>query len=91
MTDLTEERASIHDQLTELAVGVEKQRADIPALVLQQYDTLRKQMRGIAVSKLNRDAECSVCGVGLTTAMRQQAQRGEVITCPTCGRLVFYP
>lgn len=91
LSDLQNERERIHAQLESLQAEVEKQRQDIPTPILGQYDALRKQPRGIAVARFNRDAECSVCGVGLTTALRQQARRGEVITCPTCGRLVYIP
>jgi hypothetical protein len=91
LSDLNDEHANINTQLGELDAEVDKQRREIPAAALQQYDALRKQPRGVAVAKLNRDAECSVCGVGLTTALRQQARRGEVVICPTCGRLVYHP
>lgn len=90
MSSLNEERASSLAQLEQLRGEVDAQRKEIDLPNLQQYDTLRKQPRGIAVAKLNREGECTMCGVGLTTALRQQARRGETITCPTCGRILVY-
>lgn len=90
-SDLHDERTETHAKLESLQAEVNAQRQEIPASALRQYDELRKQRRGIAVARLNRDGECSVCGVGLTTALRQQARRGDVVTCPTCGRLVYHP
>jgi predicted nucleic acid-binding Zn-ribbon protein len=90
MSSLNEERASSLAQLEQLRGEVDAQRKEIDLPSLQQYDTLRKQPRGIAVAKLSREGECTMCGVGLTTALRQQARHSETITCPTCGRILVY-
>lgn len=89
MSSLTEEREGSLALLDRLRGEVDVQRSEIEPGNLQQYDALRRQPRGIAVTRLSRDGECTVCGVGLTTSLRQQARRGEMVTCPTCGRILY--
>lgn len=60
----------------------------IPASALTTYDQIRKTRHGQAVAVLSPDGTCQVCGVGVNTALRQQARMADnPVTCPTCGRI----
>lgn len=60
----------------------------IPASALAAYDQIRKARHGQAVAILSTDGTCQACGVGVNTALRQQARMAETwVTCPTCGRI----
>jgi uncharacterized protein len=53
------------------------------------YEQLRKQRKGIAVSKVS-DRACSACGSTLTPSMVQSAQSPNIITrCTFCGRILY--
>ncbi|HPV07721.1 MAG TPA: hypothetical protein PLD57_11655 [Aggregatilineales bacterium] len=89
--ELTEERQKLLDQLAGLEQQVASARAEVEPKYLAQYDRLRKRPGGLAVSALNHNAECSACGMQVTTSMRQQVRHGSVIACPTCQRILYHP
>ena len=57
--------------------------------LLQTYETLRQQKRGVAVAEIIDDA-CASCGTTLNAALRQNARSPkQLINCPSCGRILF--
>ncbi|MBN1120396.1 MAG: hypothetical protein JXJ17_04920 [Anaerolineae bacterium] len=87
--ELTTEREQLLSQHDKKMSEAEQQRVLIEAPNLRLYDSLRKRPGGIAVATLNANAECSVCGVQVTSSLNQQVRRGEVTPCPTCGRILY--
>lgn len=75
---------------TEL-VGLEKHREELtgvlPPAVNLQYEQLKKQ-KGRAVARLEQGI-CRGCGIAVTTAWLHRARTGEVVGCPSCGRILF--
>ncbi len=88
-TELTAEREQLLSQHDEKMGEAEQKRVLVEAPNLRLYDSLRKRPGGTAVVTLNANAECSVCGVQVTSKLNQQVRRGEVIPCPTCGRILY--
>ena len=86
--ELKQERDKLAASLAEIESQVEQQRTEIDGAHLKKYDDLRKRRRGIAIALLNGD-ECGVCAAQLISIVEQQARRGEVVTCPTCGRILY--
>ena len=78
--------------VTEALKVLRLKRADmvtaIPHGNLELYDQLRKT-RGWAVARLEQ-GNCGHCRLGLSTASVQRARAGQTVTCPSCGRLLFY-
>ncbi|MCS6995302.1 MAG: hypothetical protein N2117_06345 [Anaerolineales bacterium] len=61
----------------------------VPAAFLAQYETLRQQKRGVAVTALSDDA-CNACGAVITRAHAQTARHAQqLVNCPSCGRILF--
>ncbi len=61
----------------------------VPAGDLQLYEALRKQRRGVAVSKVENKS-CSSCGSILSAALLQAASLpGQISRCETCGRILY--
>jgi len=87
--ELTVEREQLLSQHDQKMSEAEQKRVPIEAPNLRLYDSLRKRPGGIAVATLNANAECSVCGVQVTSSLNQQVRRGQVIPCPTCGRILY--
>lgn len=88
---LSDERDQLLTKLASLRQQVESVRARIEPANLRQYDSLRQRPGGIAVAKVSPGGECSACGVGLTSGLKQRVRHGEVLNCPTCGRILYHP
>lgn len=86
---LATEQADLNKELERL--GAERQAALSPldASLLTDYDHLRQQRRGVAVTQIS-DGACSACGTTLTPSQNQSARSAtQIVKCPTCGRILF--
>ena len=84
-----------HAQLEAAVVQLKTDRKAILRTIEGEYRTLYKELRvkkgGRAVSAL-RDSSCSVCGVGQTTQVVEQARQGDILLfCSSCGRILVVP
>lgn len=86
---LLAEQSSLRARLDDLIAQIGQARTGVPPASLRQYDQLRKRPGGVAVAAITVGSECSSCGVEITSSLQQQVRRGEVLTCPTCGRLLY--
>jgi uncharacterized protein len=63
--------------------------SQIPASNLAEYEKLRQQKRGLAVTSVV-DESCDGCGATLAPAEWQAARSPQRITfCPSCGRILY--
>jgi predicted nucleic acid-binding Zn-ribbon protein len=86
---LTTEQAELNKELERL--GAERQAAldPIDTNLLTDYDELRQQRRGVAVTQISEGA-CAACGTTLTPSQNQSARSAtQIFKCPTCGRILF--
>lgn len=88
---LTEEREALKAELAAKQAELGPARAEVEAKHLAIYDRLRKRPGGQAVAPLTSAGECTSCGMQVTSGLRQEVRRGEVMTCPTCGRILYHP
>jgi predicted nucleic acid-binding Zn-ribbon protein len=86
--ELSTERGELVAGLAEREAVANQKREGIKAGHLALYDTLRQRPGGIAVALLKGDDECGVCASQVISRVAQQARHGEVVTCPTCGRIL---
>jgi predicted nucleic acid-binding Zn-ribbon protein len=91
---LSRRRVELSAGLTKLEAelaGLEKRRqelsAELPPAVNAQYDLLKKQ-KCRAVARLEQGV-CRGCGIAVTTAWVHRARAGEVVGCPSCGRILY--
>ena len=87
--DLSSERVSLSHNLERL--GAERKAATSPIEVklLENYESLRRERRGIAVTIVS-DGACAACGTTLTPGQQQTARSSrELSRCPTSGRILF--
>jgi uncharacterized protein len=62
---------------------------DIAMKAIQDYEQLRKQRRGIAVTTIS-EGSCASCGTILTQSLQQSARSAsQLFYCPTCGRILY--
>lgn len=76
-------------KLDQLAEEHDAALAPIENDLLQVYETLRQQKRGVAVSEVS-DNSCASCGATITIALQQNARsQKQLAYCPTCGRILY--
>lgn len=86
---LTGERLALNQEIQRLETEREAAIRMTGVEELAIYEELRKQRRGIAVSKVV-DKSCSACGSSLPPALIQQAINSPtLVRCPTCGRIIY--
>jgi len=87
--DLTAERARLAHNLERLEAERKAAASPVDAKLLGQYESLRRERRGIAVAAVS-DGACAACGASLTPANQQTARSSaQIARCSTCGRILF--
>jgi predicted nucleic acid-binding Zn-ribbon protein len=91
-----ENEASLRGEISSLSL--EKERLSVERQVtiqqlspelIEQYERLRKQKRGLAVVTI-QDNSCSGCGTTLRPAEIQSARNGlDLVICSNCGRIIY--
>lgn len=83
------EQAVLLQDLERLSEERQAALAPLESCLLETYENLRQQKRGIAVAEIT-DSSCAACGTTLTAAMQQSARSASRITyCPCCGRMLY--
>ncbi|MDP1714876.1 MAG: C4-type zinc ribbon domain-containing protein [Anaerolineales bacterium] len=86
---LIQEQLTLSKQLERLTEEREAAHAPIESSLLQTYDGLRQQKRGVAVAEINDNA-CASCGTTLNASIQQNARsQKQLVNCPSCGRILF--
>ena len=86
---LVEEQATLTKQLERLAEEREAALAPIESNLLEIYEGLRQQKRGVAVAEINDNA-CASCGTTLNASIQQNARsQNQLVNCSSCGRILF--
>jgi uncharacterized protein len=76
-------------KLEELAEERNATLATIEDSLLQVYETLRQQKRGVAIAEVSDNA-CASCGASITIALQQNARsQKQLAHCPSCGRILY--
>lgn len=62
----------------------------LPPADLKYYEEMRKRKAGMAVAPL-QNGQCGVCHILVPTGVVSAARsrKGEVVLCPSCGRVLF--
>jgi predicted nucleic acid-binding Zn-ribbon protein len=86
---LTSEQATLAHTLERFDSERKAATAPIEAKALDQYESLRRDKRGVAVTTVS-DGACAACGSALTPGQQQLARSsGQIARCPTCSRILF--
>jgi hypothetical protein len=85
---LTDELNRSVAELKTLAARLNHQWEAVPAADREFYRSLRQRKGGRALA-LERNGECTACGVALPTGMVQAVHGNDQrVLCPSCGRLL---
>jgi uncharacterized protein len=86
---LLEEQVTITAQLESLADERSATATPIETSLIETYETLRRQKRGMAVTEVE-DNSCGACGANVNAATQQSARsQNQLAYCPSCGRILF--
>lgn len=86
---LLEDQAAFTNQLESLADERTATAAPIEPSLIEAYETLRRQKRGMAVTEVEDNA-CAACGTNVNAATQQNARsQSQLAYCPSCGRILF--
>jgi uncharacterized protein len=86
---LLEEQVTITAQLESLADERSATATPIETSLIEIYETLRRQKRGMAVTEVE-DNSCGACGANVNAATQQSARsQTQLAYCPSCGRILF--
>jgi predicted nucleic acid-binding Zn-ribbon protein len=86
---LLDDQAALMKDLERLASEREAALAPIESHLLEVYEGLRQQRRGVAVTGIS-DNSCDSCGSRLTAAIQQNARSTtQIVHCPSCGRILY--
>jgi predicted nucleic acid-binding Zn-ribbon protein len=86
--NLIADQASLSIELEKLSEEREATSAPIEINLLQAYESLRQQKRGVAVTEVN-DNTCSSCGTTVNAALQQNARSKQLAYCSSCGRILY--
>ncbi len=87
--NLIADQTSISIELERLAEEREAALGPIEGNLLQAYEDLRQQKRGVAVTEI-RDNACTSCGTTLNAALQQNARsQKQLAYCSSCGRILY--
>ncbi len=86
---LTVEADSLNKELERFSSERGAVIQDLAAQAIREYEQLRKQRRGIAVTIVS-DSACAACGTTLTPSQQQSARStSQLFHCPSCGRILY--
>jgi predicted nucleic acid-binding Zn-ribbon protein len=87
--NLLSEKESLERDLTRMEGERQATLASIESADLSLYEQLRRQRRGVAVSKVDSKA-CSACGTTLNAVLLQAVRTsGQIMRCDACGRILY--
>ncbi len=87
--ELTHESETLNKELERFSSERNAVVKDLASQVIQSYEQLRKQRRGIAVTTIS-DSSCAACGTTLTASQQQNARStSQLFYCPSCGRILY--
>lgn len=83
-----EEQSALTTELARLKEERSAANTPIESHLLETYETLRRDKRGVAVTEVSDNA-CASCGSNLNAALIQNARSAKLAYCPSCGRILY--
>ena len=87
--NMISEQESLTNDLADLKAERKATVSPVDSRVLETYETLRHQKRGLAVAEVIENT-CGACGTTLNAALQQNIRHAsELVNCPSCGRILY--
>ncbi|MDW8395727.1 MAG: hypothetical protein RMM31_05750 [Anaerolineae bacterium] len=89
---LREERQRLLDQARVLIEQRKTLARNLPAALLQTYESVRSRRPDTPAVALIKAGACSQCGEAVSSADAQRAHTGDrLVFCANCGRILYLP
>jgi len=85
---LRQEGQALTGALAGLRTQRESTASGVGKTLLVRYEELRRNRRGLAVARLDRNV-CLGCRTNVPTAQVQSARQGQLVFCSSCGRILY--
>jgi predicted nucleic acid-binding Zn-ribbon protein len=86
---LIEDQSILMVNLEQLSEEREATLAPIETSLVQIYETLRQNKKGVAIAEVS-DNSCAACGATITASLQQNARsQKQLAHCPSCGRILY--
>ena len=86
---LISEKGNLENYVNKATQEREAQVDQLNASLIEQYEKLRSEKKGVAVANLV-DGACSECGTILSPAQRQATKSSaDLFYCPSCRRIIY--
>ncbi|MCX7990302.1 MAG: C4-type zinc ribbon domain-containing protein, partial [Aquificaceae bacterium] len=90
LSDMRYSQSRLRGRLEELERELESLRSEVGGDFLQEYERLKRK-HGLPIAlPIDAFGACGSCGTKLPSALYSRLVSGEVVVCPSCGRLVYY-
>jgi len=90
-TTLAEKKTNLDTRITEVKGDRARFAEGVDEDVLERYERLFKTKNGVALAPLEHEV-CMGCHMKVTTQTVVQVKSGkEVVHCPQCGRMLYFP
>lgn len=90
LSDLRYSYLRLENRLRELEANLKDLKTNTEQTLIEEYERLKRRYGLPFVFPIDSFGACTNCGTKLPSALYSQLIGGEVVTCPTCGRLVYY-
>ncbi len=90
LSDLEYSQSKAYKKLEELEKSFEIMKENTEQKVWQEYLRLKERYGLPVMISVDTFGTCGNCGTKLPSALYSRLVGGEVIPCPSCGRLIYY-
>lgn len=90
LSDLRYSQSRLISNLDELRKEFQKLRENTESNIVQEYENLKKKYGLPIILSADSFGACTNCGTKLPSALYSRLIKGEVVICPSCGRLLYY-
>jgi len=84
------EKGKIESTYKAVVAKREEAKKLVPPALLNRYESIVKRYEGVGMAEVVKNRSCGGCGTLLPARTLQCALDGQVITCESCHRILYY-
>jgi predicted nucleic acid-binding Zn-ribbon protein len=89
-TEAREKQANLDQDMAKIEAQLKELEAQLPSDMRPNYDRMVKSLGADALAPVN-DRICSSCSTGITAQQQTNLMMGKLVTCTSCGRILYLP
>lgn len=88
--DMRYSQSRLLSRVEELKNKLQEFKENIHKDIVEEYETLKRKHGLPVILPVDSLGACTNCGTKLPSALYSQLIKGDVVVCPSCGRLIYY-